>query len=172
MRTLFILLIASVTAMAFTSSELKPVDANEAVTFTIKNFGINTNGELKGIRGTIKWDAANPAASVFNITVDANTINTGIDMRDNHLRKDEYLDVEKYPSISFVSTAVTANNVKGDLTIKGVTKQISFPFTVNLSASGYVFEGSFSINRRDFGVGGGSVSLSNNVNVNLKVQAK
>jgi len=172
MRTLFILLIASITAMAFTSSELKPVDANEAVTFTIKNFGINTNGELKGIRGTIKWDAANPSASVFNVTVDANTINTGIDMRDNHLRKEEYLNVEKYPFISFVSTAVSANNVTGNLTIKGVTKQVSFPFTVKPSTGGFVFEGSFSINRRDFGVGGGSVSLSNSVTVNLKVQAK
>ena len=158
--------------MSFTSSDLKPVDANEAVTFAIKNFGINTNGEFKGLKGIIKWDASNPSASVFNVTVDANTINTDIDMRDSHLKKEEYFNTEKYPTINFVSTAVTANNVTGNLTIKGVTKQISFPFTVKPSASGYLFEGSFEINRRDFGVGGGSVSLSNNATVNLKVQAK
>ena len=172
MRNIFTLLIASIVVMSFTSSDLKPVDANEAVTFAIKNFGINTNGEFKGLKGIIKWDASNPSASVFNVTVDANTINTDIDMRDSHLKKEEYFNTEKYPTINFVSTAVTANNVTGNLTIKGVTKQISFPFTVKPSASGYLFEGSFEINRRDFGVGGGSVSLSNNATVNLKVQAK
>jgi polyisoprenoid-binding protein YceI len=172
MRKFFTLIIASVVVMSFTSSDLKPVDASEAVTFAIKNFGINTNGEFKGLKGTIKWDPSNPSASVFNVTVDANTINTDIDMRDDHLRKEEYFNTEKYPTINFVSTAVTANNVTGNLTIKGVTKQISFPFTVKPSAGGYLFEGSFEINRKDFGVGGSSVSLSNNVTVNLKVQAK
>jgi polyisoprenoid-binding protein YceI len=172
MRNFFTLIIASVVVMSFTSSDLKPVDASEAVTFAIKNFGINTNGEFKGLKGTIKWDPSNPSASVFNVTVDANTINTDIDMRDSHLRKEEYFNTEKYPTINFVSTAVTANNVTGNLTIKGVTKQISFPFTVKPSAGGYLFEGSFEINRRDFGVGGGSVSLSNSATVNLKVQAK
>ena len=89
-----------------------------------------------------------------------------------HLRKEEYFNTAKYPTINFVSTAITASNVTGNLTIKGVTKQISFPFTVKPSAGGYLFEGSFEINRRDFGIGGGSVSLSNNATVNLKVQAK
>jgi polyisoprenoid-binding protein YceI len=172
MRKFFTLIIASTVVMSFTSSDLKPVDASEAVTFAIKNFGINTNGEFKGLKGTIKWDPSNPSASIFNVTVDANTINTDIDMRDSHLRKEEYFNTEKYPTINFVSTAVTANNVTGNLTIKGVTKQISFPFTVKPSAGGYLFEGSFEINRKDFGVGGSSVSLSNNVTVNLKVQAK
>src|SRR5205085_12458835 len=103
MRKFFTLLLASVTVMAFKSSDLKPVDADEAVTFTIKNFGINTNGEFKGLRGTIKWDASNPAASIFNVTVDAKTINTGIDMRDSHLSKEEYFNVEKFPVITFTS---------------------------------------------------------------------
>lgn len=172
MRILFTSIIIAIASMAFVSAELKPVDTSEAVTFTIKNFGINTKGEVKGLKGTIKWDAANPAASVFNVTVDAKTINTGIEMRDNHLRKDEYLDTDKYPVISFASTSVTANNMKGNLTIKNVTKEINFPFTVKPSNGGYLFEGEFEINRRDFGVGGGSVSLSNNLKVSLKVQAK
>ena len=172
MRILFTSIIIAIASMAFVSAELKPVDTSEAVTFTIKNFGINTKGEVKGLKGTIKWDAANPAASVFNVTVDAKTINTGIEMRDNHLRKDEYLDTDKFPVISFASTSVTANNIKGNLTIKGVTKEVSFPFTVKPSNGGYLFEGEFEINRRDFGVGGGSVSLSNSMKVSLKVQAK
>ena len=117
-----------ITASAFTAVSLKPVDADEAVTFTIKNFGLNTDGELKGLKGSIQWDAANPAASSFNITVDVHTINTGIESRDKHLKKKEYFDADTYPVISFKSTAVTTAQVTGSLSIKGITKIISFPF--------------------------------------------
>jgi polyisoprenoid-binding protein YceI len=168
----FTLLLPAFITMSFVSGDLKPVDSNEAVNFTIKNFGINTNGGFKGLKGTIKWDAVNPAASVFNVTVDANTISTGIEMRDEHLKKDEYFNTEKYPVISFISTAVSAGNLTGNLTIKGITKQVSFPFTAKPSNGGYLFEGAFNINRKDYDIGGSSVSLSNNVTVNLKVQAK
>jgi polyisoprenoid-binding protein YceI len=156
---------------SFTVIALKPIDGDDAVTFTIKNFGLNTKGSFKGLKGSINWDAATPANSAFNVSIDANSINTAIDSRDNHLRKEEYFDVEKYPTINFTSTAVTANNVTGNLTIKGVTKSISFPFTVATNATGYLFQGSFSINRRDFNVGGGSMVLADNVIVNLKVHA-
>ncbi|MEP6845554.1 MAG: YceI family protein [Panacibacter sp.] len=172
MRKIFTLLLPAFAAMSFTSSDLKPVDAAESITFVIKNFGINTQGEIKGLKGTIKWDPANPAASVFNVTADANTLNTGIEMRDNHLKKEEYFDVEKYPVISFASTGVSTGSITGNLSMKGVTKQISFPFTAKPSGGGYLFEGNFTINRKDFGIGSGSMSLSNTVIVNLKVQAK
>ena len=172
MRKFFTLLLPAFILVSFKNIDLKPFDADNAVTFAIKNFGINTNGEMKGLKGIIKWDDSNPSASVFNVTVDANSINTGIDMRDNHLRDEEYFNVKKFPVISFVSTAVTATNVTGNLTIKGITKQVSFPFTVKPSNGTYSFEGSFTINRKDFGVGGSSMSLGNNVTVNLKVLAK
>ena len=63
------------------AQQYQPVDDKSEINFAIKNFGINTNGEFKGLKGIIKWDASNPSASVFNVTVDANTINTDIDMR-------------------------------------------------------------------------------------------
>lgn len=157
---------------AFTSADLKPIDANDSVTFIIRNFGINTKGEFKGLKGTIKWDPANPAASSFNVSVDAATVNTGIDSRDEHLRKDDYFDVAKYPTLNFVSTSVSGNTVTGNITIKGVTKQISFPFTVTTSGSSYIFSGNFTLNRLDFNVGSSSMVLSNSVNVSLRVQAK
>src|SRR3954452_19919235 len=157
---------------AFTVVSLKPVDADDAVTFTIKNFGINTKGSFKGLKGSIKWDAANPSNSSFDVNVDVNTINTGIDMRDKDLKEAKWFDLSKYPTINFASTSVTATNVTGNLTIKGVTKQISFPFSVTPVASGYRFEGTFPLNRRDFGVGGGSFSLSDHVEVMLKVYAE
>jgi polyisoprenoid-binding protein YceI len=166
-----LLVFITIIISSFTVIALKPVDTDDAVTFTIKNFGLNTNGTFKGLKGSMNWDAATPANSAFNVSIDANSINTNIDSRDSHLRKEEYFDVEKYPTINFISTAVTANNVTGNLIIKGVIKSISFPFTVTATTTGYLFQGSFTINRRDFNVGGGSMVLADNVIVNLKVQA-
>ena len=156
---------------AFTVVDLKPVDADDSVTFIIKNFGINTKGSFSGLKGAIKWDATDPSNSSFNVSVDANTINTGIDMRDNDLRKERYFNVAKYPTLNFVSTAVNATNVTGNLTIKGITKQINIPYTVKPSGNGYLFEGKFSLNRRDFDVGGSSFTLGDDLQVQLKVLA-
>jgi polyisoprenoid-binding protein YceI len=156
---------------AFTVVDLKPVDADDSVTFMIKNFGISTKGSFSGLKGTIKWDATNPSNSSFNVSVDANTINTGIDMRDNDLRKERYFNVAKYPTINFVSTAVNATTVTGNLTIKGITKQVNIPYTVKPSGNGYLFEGKFPLNRRDFDVGGSSFTLSDDLEVQLKVLA-
>lgn len=167
----YLLLLAPLFLLAFNTANLKPVDADNSVTFTIKNFGIATKGEFKGLKGSIKWDAQTPANSSFNVSVDAGTINTGIDMRDKDLQKENYFNTGKYPTINFVSTAVSAGNVTGNLTIKGVTKQVNIPFTVTPSGSGFIFEGKFSISRKDFGVGGNSVVLSDHVDVMLKVQA-
>jgi len=157
---------------SFTLSEFRPVDKSDSVTFTIKNFGISTKGEFQGLKGSIKWDAANPSNSSFDVNVDVNTINTGIDMRDKDLQETKWFDASKYTTINFKSTNVTATNVTGNLTIKGVTKQISFPFSVTPAVSGYRFEGTFPLNRKDFGVGGNSFSLSDNVQVTLKVYAE
>jgi len=168
----YFLLLVPIILFSFSSIEFKPVDKSDSVTFNIKNFGINTKGEFKGLNGSIKWDAANPSNSSFDVSIDVNTINTGIGMRDKDLKQTAWLDASKFSTINFKSTNVTETNVTGDLTIKGVTKEISFPFTVTPSTSGYIFEGAFSLNRRDFGVGGGSFSLSDNVQVMLKVYAQ
>jgi polyisoprenoid-binding protein YceI len=167
----FVLAIIVISALfAFTTVNLSPVDSEDAVTFVIKNFGINTKGSLNGLRGTIKWDPDNPAASTVNATVDVNTLNTNIDMRDKDLKEETYFNYPKYHTISFVSTAVSPTSITGNLTIKGVTKVIAFPITVTPSGKGYLFEGNFTINRRDYGVGGGSMVLSDKVDVTLKVQ--
>jgi len=60
----------------------------------------------------------------------------------------------------------------GNLTIKGVTKEVKFPFTATAKDGGYLFEGSFKLNRRDFGVGGSSLSLGDDLTVSLSVLAK
>src|SRR5689334_7577370 len=105
-KHLLLFAFASALLISFTVLDLKPVDTDGSVTFTTKNFGVNTKGEFKGLKGTIRWDSANLANSSFNVSVDVNTINTGIDMRDNDLKKETYFNAEKYPTINFVSTVV------------------------------------------------------------------
>jgi polyisoprenoid-binding protein YceI len=154
-----------------------PVDEGSTVSFKIKNFGINSEGSFKGLRGTIVWDLQDVAADSFDVSIDAASINTDNNMRDEHLRKDAYFDVEKYPRIRLVSTAVTAvggnghYKLTGKLTIKSTTKEISFPFLAAPAGDDYIFKGSFTINRRDFDVGGAS-TLGNDVTVSLRVLAR
>jgi len=156
----------------------KPVDSESKVKFVIKNFGINTGGIFKGLDGTINFDPANLAAATFDVNVDAKTVDTDVESRDNHLRKEEYLNVEKFPTLNFKSTKVTKTNSNeflymfGNITIKGVTKEIKFPFKATQKDEGLLFEGTFKLNRRDFGVGGNSLSLSDELTVTLSVLAK
>ncbi|MBX9733184.1 MAG: YceI family protein [Chitinophagaceae bacterium] len=150
------------------------IDAQSAVTFSINNFGIATKGTLGDLKTKISWNPQNLAASSLQATVSTATINTGIQARDNHLKKSSYFDVANFPTISMASTVIKqqAENIylfERVLTIKGKSEKIQFPFTVKKIETGNLFEGSFEINRRDFNVGGSSLSLSDKVRVQLRV---
>jgi polyisoprenoid-binding protein YceI len=157
------------------AQDYKPVDEGSSIKFKLKNFGFNSSGSFSGLQGNIHFDASNPAASRFDVSIDANSINTGIDIRDNHLRDEDYFAVKKYPLIYFVSTSVNAINgsyeISGHLTIKDKSKEISFPFTAVQSSDSYIFNGEFKISRKDFGIGS-SGTLSDIVSVSLNVVAK
>jgi len=152
-----------------------PVDDKSSVKFSIKNFGVKTGGDFKGLEGLIEFDKSSPDKAQFDISIQPATVNTDNNTRDSHLRKEEYFDVEKYPKITFKSEKVSSKgngfSVSGKLTIKGVTKSLSFPFTAVAKDDGYLFEGSFDINRKDFKVGGNSMVLGDNVTVTLSVFA-
>ena len=155
-----------------------PTDEGSKVRFVIKNFGINTGGTFDGLSGNITFDAASLATASFNVSVNAKTVDTDMEARDNHLRKAEFFDVEKYPTLNFRSTKVTTTNKDGYLfmfgviTIKNVSKEISFPFTQKSKGDGIIFEGEFKLNRRDFGVGGKSFSMADELTVVLSIFAK
>ncbi|MEO8713059.1 MAG: YceI family protein [Parafilimonas sp.] len=170
---IFVFLFAGLFAVK--AQQYKPVDEKSEIKFIIKNFGLNVSGSFNGLNGSIIFNASNLSASSFNVSVDVNTINTGIDMRDSHLKKEDYFDAEKYSTIRFVSTSITGNQngyaINGNLTIKGTTRAVSFPFTVQNQDNGLLFTGSLSINRKDFNVGGSSAVLSNNAEIQLKVFA-
>jgi polyisoprenoid-binding protein YceI len=146
--------------------------ANHAIAFEIKNFGVTVEGSFSAPTGIINFDLNNPGNSIFDVTISAKSINTGIELRDNHLRKREYFDVETYPHILFKSTLISKDAksdkwiVTGDLTIKNVTKQISFPFAFRDD----ILLGEFTIDRTSFNVGSKSLTMSEDVMVKLKVR--
>jgi polyisoprenoid-binding protein YceI len=152
-----------------------PTDNGSSIKFTIKNLGFNTNGTFTGLKGNVIFQPDNLPASTFTVSVDAATVNTDNSTRDKHLKKEEYFDVAKFPSLSFVSTKITAGtssgnyNMVGRITIKGISKEITFPFSAHAQGNGYQFTGNFKLNRRDFGVGSSSMMLSDNLNVVLVV---
>jgi polyisoprenoid-binding protein YceI len=89
----------------------------------------NVRGGFGSVQGTLAYDSQNMAASKVDVEIDATTINTLENARDAHLKSPDFLHVEKYPTITFKSKAVTPNGngelrVKGDLTIHGVTKEV------------------------------------------------
>jgi polyisoprenoid-binding protein YceI len=154
-----------------------PVNDGSSVTFEIKNLGFNTKGSFTGLSGKIFFDLKDVTKAAFDVSLDAGTIHTDNEMRDDHLKKETYFDVANHPRIRFVSTGVTRADksghytVSGKLTIKNTTKDISFPFLVTPMGDDLIFSGKFTIGRKDFDIGGSS-TLSNSLTVSLSVLAR
>jgi polyisoprenoid-binding protein YceI len=177
MKSFFTLLLIQLTAAACFAQEYKPVDEGSAVTFEIKNLGFNSKGSFTGLEGKIIFDPKDLSKASFDVSINAASINTDNNMRDNHLKKESYFDVEKYPRIRLVSTSLSGPDksghytLSGKLTIKNTTKDIYFSCIATPMGNDYIFKGDFQINRKDYDVGGSS-TLSNNVSISLTVLAK
>jgi polyisoprenoid-binding protein YceI len=119
-------------------------------------------GEFQEFSGTAHVDATNPGASTVAVTIDPASISTGTVDRDGHLRSADFFDVDNHGEITFVSTRVEREDdvwtITGDLTIKGVSNEITIPFEQTGSARDPFgnlrvgFEGSATINRKDWGL--------------------
>jgi polyisoprenoid-binding protein YceI len=175
--TLIVVLVTVFTETAISQVSI-PSDEDSRVEFKIKNFGVVVDGAFTGLQGTIHFDPATPPTAAFHVTLEANTIDTGIGVRDNHLRKKAYFDVSRYPLIRFVSTKVTASSSHGEyiltgkLTIKETTREISFPFIYSRTESADLFKGQFRVNRLDFGVGDRSLTMADDLVVSLNIMAR
>lgn len=131
------------------------------LSFLIKNFGINVDGQFNRYKIEIIQDDDGSLVSISGV-VYVKTVETGIDARDEHLQTEAYFDALKYPEIVLESTSVlpldnTRYRVEARLSIKGVTKTINFRGTLLENNWGPRFETEFEINRQDFSVGGGGV---------------
>jgi len=174
MKKLSILIIALIITTQ-TFAQVKQAVAKSAVTYEIKNMGINTSGKFKTLEANIAFDQNNLAASSIEATVDVNSIDSDNAMRDNHLKAEDYFDAAKYPKITMKSTSFkkkVGNNYVGifNVTIKGKTKSVEVPFTYTESSNVALFKGSFKINRKDFGVGGNSMVLADDAIIEIMAE--
>jgi polyisoprenoid-binding protein YceI len=164
-KILCLFLIVGVTN-SITAQNWKPTTAS--VSFKIKQFGIVVKGTFKGFIGTIKFDPDDLANSSLTASVDATTLDTDNGLRNSHLKdKEEYFNVEKYPTLKMKTTKIVkeGGNFIGyfDLTIKDKTKNVKIPILFTPELETATFQGSTIINRRDWGVGGRSFGMSNDV---------
>jgi len=176
MKNTLILLFGLLAAANQSTAQFTSTDQGSTIKFTINNFGFGVDGTFTGLQGSIDFDPQNPAAGKFDVSIDASTVNTDNSLRDSHLRNDSYFDVKNYPRIRLLSSRIVPKGpagtylFTGQLTIKAVTKEISFPFSVTPAGGGFDFKGSFTINRKDYGIGGTS-TISNELTVSLNVMA-
>ena len=166
-RRLFALsVVALFTAAAWAQGSEWQIDpAHTSVAFTVRHMGIsNVHGHFTKVSGSATIDDSDVTKSSVNANIDVASIDTGVQMRDNDLRSPNYFDAQQFPTITFKSKSISKagdNKLKivGDLTIHGVTKEVtldvdgpSAPIKMGpnmrrgLSAT-------TSINRKDFGVG-------------------
>ncbi len=173
---------------AGTKTTWKLDPTHTSVEFSAKHLMITTvKGRITDIDGTIRSDEKNPQNSSVEVVLKAASLDTRTDQRDQHLRSADFLDVEKYPEITFRSTRIQGNKesfkMTGDLTIRGVTK----PITLDASFEGRTrdpwggerigFSASGRFDRREFGLiwnqalETGGVVVGNDIKINLEIEA-
>jgi len=147
-------------------------------------------GQFADFEGAVEFDSSDPAASSVNVVIRAASIDTGVSDRDDHLRSGDFFDVEKYPEISFRSKGVSGAiqeggdfEVVGDLTIRGVTREVVLAATFDgtgtdpWGGSRAGFTATTEIDRRDFdltwnqALETGGVLVGHDVGISLQVQA-
>jgi polyisoprenoid-binding protein YceI len=143
------------------------VDKNHAkIGFTVTHMMLSeVDGNFKKFDATVTSSKPDFSDAVFELTIDAASISTDNDNRDNDLKGEHYFDVAKYPQITFKSTSISKVDdkkykVTGDLTMHGITKPITLDLTLNGTGTSMMthkpnagFKVTGEINRTDFGVG-------------------
>jgi polyisoprenoid-binding protein YceI len=167
--------------------QIDPAHTN--VEFTVRHMMIsNVKGQFQKTSGTITINGSDPASATIDATIDASSVDTRVERRDTHLKSPDFLDVAKYPTITFKSTKVEAAGpgkfkVTGDLTLHGVTK----PVVLDVESSGAPVKvmgglhagasATTKINRSDFGLTWnkaletGGVVVGDEVAISIDVEA-
>ncbi len=175
--------------MATTTARTYKIDKShsEAI-FQVRHLVTRVRGRFSDFEGTIVLDEASPEQSSVEFTIQATSIDTNEPDRDKHLRSDDFFAVEQFKTITFKSKKVTKRggetfDVAGDLTIRGVTKDITLPVTHLGKAKDpwgndkVGFETEITINRKDFGLKwnapleAGGFLVGDEVKVSLSIQA-
>lgn len=160
-----------------------------SITYSVRHMVIsNVKGRFEDFEGTIVYDKADVTKSSVNITIQVASQTTDDEDRDEHLATDEFFDTEKYPTMTFVSKRIETSDdgfiAHGDLTIRGVTKEVALPFVVNgpiIDPWGNTrigAEASIKLDRRDYGMTGwtdtlkgGGLLVGNDIKIEIQLEA-
>lgn len=183
-----IIAIAAAAMMAFSAPALAADKyafdaAHTQVIFSANHLGFSfSHGRFGKIDGSFTFDEKTPAQSAIDVTIDANSIDMGTEAWDKHMKSADFLNVEKFPSITFKSTGIEvtgekAGKVTGDLTLLGVTKPVTLDVTYNGSGvhpysknqiAGFSAKGSFK--RSDFGMEYGLPNVGDEISLIIQVE--
>jgi polyisoprenoid-binding protein YceI len=140
--------------------------------FNIHFAGADAEGNFEKFKGEVAFNENELDKSNFSLVIEVESISTGNWLKNRHSRSEKWFDTDKYPTISFKSTKFykTTNGyaVDGLLTIHGIQKEVTIPFTF----SNNIFKGNFKVNRIDYGVGtmeGMSKTVSNEIKIDFSV---
>ena len=162
--------------------------AHTVIGFGVRHLGIAlVEGRFKDLQGTVEYNADDISKSSVRFSAKIDSIDTGVAARDTHLKSADFFEAEKHPEMTFQSTKVSRVNgrlnLTGDLTIKGVTKQVSFPFSMTggikdpWGGTRFGIAAGTSLNRRDYGINwgtklpSGALDVANEVSVELHIEA-
>jgi len=175
--------LAIVTTAAAQSGSWQLDPNHSSAQFAVKHLAVSTvRGAFTKVSGSAQFDPADPTKASLEATIDASSVDTRVQMRDNDLRSPNFLDVQKYPTITFKSKQVKAAGsgklqITGDLTIHGVTKEVVLdvdgPTPAIKDPWGNQRMGasaSTKINRKDFGVNGLPAVVGDDINITIDVE--
>lgn len=144
------------------------ISPDYAVKFSTKK----AEGTFDKLQGTVQFDPSKLSVAKFDVWVATRTIKTGNKTKDKHARGPKWLNAEEYPSISFKSSAFKTTDkgyqVNGELSIHGISKEVSIPFTF----TDQVFAGRLVLDRQDYGIEGPFLFgglVGNKIEIDLKV---
>lgn len=186
MRTSLVAAIVSLVLIlpAAAESESWNIDsAHSSAQFSVRHLGISTvRGAFTKLSGTVQYDPSNLAKTTIDATIETASVDTRVEMRDNDLRSPNFFDAGKYPTLTFKSKKVEEAGpgklkVTGDLTIHGVTKEVTLdvegPSAPVKDPRGNVHVGasaSTTINRKDFGVNGAAAMVGDDVSITIDME--
>ncbi len=178
------LIVSAFVTPAFGQVETWKIDpAHSSAQFAVRHLGISTvRGEFRKVSGSASYDPADPSKTSLEATIDATSVDTRVDMRDNDLRSPNFLDVQKYPTITFKSKRAESAGpgklkITGDLTIHGVAKEVVLdvdgPTSPVKDPRGNVHVGASAtttVNRKDFGVNGAPSMVGDQISITIDAE--
>jgi polyisoprenoid-binding protein YceI len=182
--SLFFLIALVFAASAAAQTGTWKIDPNHSsAQFSVRHLGVSTvRGAFTKVNGSASYDASDPSKNSLEATIEADSIDTRVQMRDNDLRSANFLDVQKYPTITFHSKRAKAAGdgklqITGDLTIHGVTKEVvldvdgpSAPIKDPWGNQRIGASASTKINRKDFGVNGAPGVVGDEISITIDAE--